>query len=68
MPDNLVQLALFNSAPEAYIVKGMLEDNEIPCAVSDENNLYVPVFQGVRILVRECDLEKARELLKEFRD
>lgn len=68
MSDNLVQLAVYNSVQEAYIIKGMLEDHDIPCAISDENNIYVPVFQGVRVLVRESDFAKAEALLKEFND
>lgn len=46
----------------------MLEDHQIPAMIADENNLYVPFFQGVRVIVRESDLEKARALLKEFHD
>ena len=48
---------------EAMIIKGMLESNDIPCMVEDDNNLYVPVFGGVTIYVREEDLQRARDLL-----
>lgn len=64
----MVKLDVFESPQEANIVKGMLENNGIPVLVQDDNNLYVPVFNGVSIYVNENDLEKARELLKSHHD
>lgn len=64
----MVILENYPNAQEASIVQGMLEANGIPCVVSDQNNLYVPVFGGVELLVREQDLERARELLRQHGD
>ena len=68
MADELVILENFSSPQDAYIVKGMLDDNGIPSIVDDGNNLYVPVFGGVRLLVRASDAERAACLLKEYND
>lgn len=68
MADEFVNLETFSSPQDAYIVKGMLDDNGIPSVVDDSNNLYVPVFGGVRLLVRAADAERAARLLKEYND
>lgn len=62
--DELVTIDNYNSLEEAYIVKGMLENNGIPALVIDDNNLYVPVFNGVRLQVRKSDENKALVLIK----
>ena len=64
----MVTLESFSTPQEAAIVQGMLEANGIPSVVSDQNNLYVPIFGGVSLLVREEDLERARQLLREHKD
>ena len=64
----MVVLDNFPNEQEAAIVQGMLEANGIPCVVSDQNNLYVPVFGGVSLLVPEKDAERARALLKSHHD
>ena len=65
---NTMTLDSFSSPQEASIVKGMLESNGIPAFISDHNNLYVPIFGGVDILVFENDYQKAKELLKLHHD
>lgn len=62
--DELVTIDNYNSLEEAYIVKGMLENNGIPTLVIDDNNLYVPVFNGVRLQVRKSDENRALSLIK----
>lgn len=64
----MVVLENYPNPQEAAIVQGMLEANGIPCVVSDQNNLYVPVFGGVSLLVPDEDLERARQLLKSHHD
>lgn len=64
----MVELENYPNPQGAAIVQGMLESNGIPCVVSDQNNLYVPVFGGVSLLVPEQDLERARLLLREHKD
>lgn len=66
--DNTVILTTYNSPEEAAIVAGMLQSNGIPCSVENRNNLYVPTFNGVDIVVFEKDLDRARQLLNEHQD
>lgn len=61
-------IASYNTLQEAMIVKGMLEENGIKAFVSDNNNLYVPVFGGVDVIVYAKDAERARELLEAHHD
>ena len=61
----MITLTNFPTEQDASIVQGMLKNNGIHSVLSDQNNLYVPVFGGVSVLVREEDYEKARELLRE---
>ncbi|MDE6316835.1 MAG: DUF2007 domain-containing protein [Muribaculaceae bacterium] len=61
--DELVTIANYSSIEEAYIVKGMLESNGIPTMVINDDNLYVPVFNGVRLQVRASDAKKAEALI-----
>lgn len=64
----MVELSNFPTLQDAMIVQGMLEANEIPSVISDQNNLYVPVFGGVSLMVREADYANARMLLASHRD
>lgn len=66
--DNTVILASYNTPEEAYILAGMLRSNGIPAMVSNENSLYVPVFNGVNVSVFEQDLARARKLMSEHGD
>lgn len=63
--DHTVTLAVYSDIHEASIVRGMLSANGIPSMISDNNNLYVPYFGGVKLLVCESDFARARELLRE---
>jgi ribosomal protein S27AE len=65
---NLVTVAGFSQAPEAYVAKGLLEAEGIWAFVADEytvtaNWLYSRALQGVKLQVRESDLEAARRIL-----
>lgn len=64
----MVALENYPNMQEASIVQGMLEANGIPCMASDGNNMYVPVFGGVTLYVREDDLHRAKELLIKHKD
>lgn len=64
----MTPLSNFPTLQDAAIIQGMLEANGIPSVLSDQNNLYVPVFGGVTVLVREQDLDKAIELLRDHND
>lgn len=60
---NTTVIASFNTIQEAMILKGMLEANDIPAFISDHNNLYVPVFGGVDVVIYQRDREKAQSLI-----
>jgi tetratricopeptide (TPR) repeat protein len=65
---NLVTVAEFSQAPEAYVPKGLLEAEGIWAFIADEytvtaNWLYSRVLKGVKLQVRESDLEAARRIL-----
>ena len=64
----MVTISNFPNEQEAAIAQGMLESNGIPSMVSDQNNLYVPVFGGVALMVREQDADRARHLLASHHD
>ncbi|MDE6444302.1 MAG: DUF2007 domain-containing protein [Muribaculaceae bacterium] len=66
--DSTQTLATYSTLAEAYIIKGMLEANGIPALVRNENNLYVPIFDGVSVMVFEKDFDKAKKLLEEHGD
>ncbi|MBD5247159.1 MAG: DUF2007 domain-containing protein [Barnesiella sp.] len=63
--DDLVTVATYSSPEEAYIVKEMLESNGVPAIVVNDDNLYVPVFNGVRVQVNASDASKAEALLSQ---
>lgn len=71
--DNIVVFMTFGDLTEAHLIKGILDDNGIPCFLSDENMLSVyPLYNqglgGIRLSVFERDLETAARLVKEQQD
>lgn len=64
-------LTTCNNVFEANLIKGMLENNDIKCFLTNENfSNLMPQFNGmmgsgINILVDECDLEKAQKLISE---
>ena len=55
---------------QAEIIKGLLDTNEIPCAIMDETigaitSSYAGFGKGVLVVVNEEDKEKALEIIKE---
>lgn len=65
---NPVVLNSYSTPQEAYIIQGMLEANGIESYIEDKNNLYVPIFNGVDLIVDSDDLQKAEELLSEHHE
>lgn len=63
-----VTLQSYNTPEEAYLVAGMLKNNGIPAMVENLNNLYVPIFNGVNLVVFADDADRARELLASHGD
>lgn len=66
--DRTVLLTTYSSPEEAAIVVGMLRSNGIPCEIENRNNLYVPIFNGVDIIVFEKDFERARNLIEQHQE
>ncbi len=69
MSDRLVKLAAYTTAPEAHIVRGRLESEGIAAVVADEhmvgaNWFYSQAIGGVRVLVPESELKRAKEILQ----
>ncbi|MDE5646777.1 MAG: DUF2007 domain-containing protein [Muribaculaceae bacterium] len=68
MLDELVTLDKFTDLAEAYIIKGMLETNGIPCVVDGGvlSSVYPAnlEFSMVRVMVRRRDLLMAVNLVK----
>jgi hypothetical protein len=68
--DNFVTIKTFTYSHEISIVRGRLEAEDIECAVQDElmaqiNPFYSNAIGGVKLQVRESDLERATEILTE---
>lgn len=66
--DDLILLNTYYSDADAYIAKGVLETNGIPCIINNEimSSVYpltVTPLGGIRLLIFRRDLEAARELL-----
>jgi hypothetical protein len=67
-PGEGVVLTVVSGEPEALVVCGLLESNGIDCAYRDTDNIERSLEEftaagPVEILVREEDLEVARELI-----
>ena len=55
---------------QAEIIKGLLDTNEIPCAIMDETigaitSSYAGFGKGVLVVVNEEEKDKALKLIKE---
>ena len=68
--DNLVTIRTFTFPIDLAIIRGKLESEDIRCFVQDElmsqaNVFYSRAIGGARLQVRESDLQRAIEILKE---
>lgn len=70
MKDNWVDLLVTYDSLEAEMIKDLLESGEIPVVIRSAKVSPYPVNVGkigeVKVLVRDEDLEKAKELLKDI--
>lgn len=70
MSDNIVQLMRYPSEMDAIFVRTMLQSEGIEAMIiKDDAGGMEPQFQltqGVRVMVRAEDLERARELIAEI--
>lgn len=69
---DLALAAEYNDEVTADIARGMLEANGIPAIVEGTNmvRLYLgaQIWNPVRLMVRQCDLDTALTLLREHGD
>lgn len=68
--ENWIEIISFTLPQDAYLVKGRLESEGIEIILKDEltaqvNNFYSNAIGGVKLLVKECDYEKAYTILVE---
>ncbi len=66
-PDELVEFDSYTNIADAYIAKGILETNGVPCVINGQlmSTLYFGV-PGIdpRLYVRHKDLELARRIME----
>lgn len=72
MAERLITVATFSQPTEAYILKGRLEAEGIPCFLGDEHiiaaqPLYSVAVGGVKLQVTEGDAQEAMEMLARIR-
>lgn len=67
---NLVIAETFYSASKAHIAKGVLEEEGIESMIADETSAQVLSLTvglgGIRLMVDEENLEKAKELISQM--
>jgi hypothetical protein len=68
--DNYITVLTFTYPYEVAIVRGRLESDGIECFVQDELTIQIHPFYsnaigGIKLQVKESDLEQAVEILKE---
>jgi hypothetical protein len=66
-----VTIATFTYPHEAAILRGRLESEGIECNAKDENTVsanpfYSNAIGGVKIQVKESDVERANEIVKDY--
>ena len=69
--EKFITVLTFTFAHEVAIIRGRLESEGIPCFVKDELTVQIHPFYsnaigGVKLQVRESDLDQAVEVLKEM--
>lgn len=70
----IVLFKTFDNIQQAYLVKGRLFNEEIPCFIENENFSYLmPHYQrvldsGIRLLIYERDYERAMKLFEDDGD
>ena len=67
---NFKQIATYDNFMLANMALGMLQQNDIHCHLKDENIVTIdpllnPAVGGIKLMVEEQDLEKAKELMKD---
>ena len=69
MTDNLILLARFYDNITAQMARGLLESNNIPCFLFDENHnsaaVILQICVGIRLMVPAAHYEDAHKILVE---
>lgn len=71
MSQEFVQVATFFDAWDAHILRGLLESDDIEVRLFDEQTasllpIYPSMLGGVKVLVEEGDLAKAKRITDEY--
>ncbi len=64
--DNLIEIAAFSVVNDAYILRSLLESKDIHVYIQDENMAPFLYIGGVKVLVSNTDLNKAKEVMEEY--
>ena len=60
--DRLITIAIY-TYEKAQIIKGILENEDIPVAIQNVNLIQPVISSGVRVRIRERDLPHALQIL-----
>lgn len=71
MEDKLVTFKNYDSMVDAMFEQELLKENNIECSINNEDSVdLLPMFgeinDGLRILVFQRDLEKARKAIEDY--
>ena len=71
MEDRLVTFKNYDSMVDAMFEQELLKENVIDCSINNEDSVdLLPMFgelnDGLRIVVLEKDLEKARKVIEDY--
>lgn len=61
--DDLVVFGQYSNPVDANIVKGLLESNGIAAGVVGDSYANVVLMKPMRVLVKRCDRQRAREIV-----
>ncbi|MDI3528039.1 MAG: hypothetical protein PWR03_2223 [Tenuifilum sp.] len=67
MEEKMIIIAT-ESNTKALVLKSYLESNGIECFLRNENVIQGAVSEGVKVLIRESDAERALKLMSQLRD
>ena len=63
--DRLITIAI-HTYEKAQIIKGILENENIPVAIQNVNLIQPVISSGVRVRIREKDLPHALQILEQY--
>ena len=71
MEDRLITFKNYDSMVDAMFEQELLKENDIDCSINNEDSVdLLPMFgelnDGLRIVVLEKDLEKARKVIEDY--